>query len=613
VDIVIVQALSGLASASSLFLIASGLTVIFGVTRVVNFAHGSLYMLGAFIGWTILSHLPRDPIWFVCGTILTGLALALTGAAIEMTLLRRIYKAPELLQLLATFGVVLVVQDLALKLWGPNEHTLPRPHWLRSFVDIAGQRIPFYDLVMIGIGPVVLAALWLLFTRTRWGTLVRAATQDREMVAALGVDQRLLFTLVFALGAGLAGLGGVLALPDGSANLQMDLTAITDAFVVVVVGGLGSLPGAYLASLLIALLQAFGILLLPQATLVLVFVVMAVVLVLRPNGLLGKPLTATFGEAATLTLIRPAVPALRWFGLAALLLAIAAPLFAGPFLLSVMTEMLIAMLFAASLHAMMGPGGMASFGHAAWFGLGAYAAAFAVKALALPMAAALALTPIAAALAAAVFGGFVVRLSGVYLAMLTLAFAQIVWAIMFQAVDVTGGDNGILGVWPAAWASDPRVFYWLTLAICTAGALLLRRILYAPFGYALRASRDSALRADAIGLNATALRLAAFILAGAAAGLAGGLTAFSKGSVFPSYISIDRSVDALLMVLLGGVQSMAGPIVGALVYTGLFDMLLMITDLWRLVLGLAIIALVLIFPQGIAGTTHRMWLRGREA
>jgi branched-chain amino acid transport system permease protein len=271
------------------------------------------------------------------------------------------------------------------------------------------------------------------------------------------------------------------------------------------------------------------------------------------------------------------------------------------------------MLFAASLHAMMGPGGMASFGHAAWFGLGAYAAAFAVKALALPMAAALALTPIAAALAAAVFGGFVVRLSGVYLAMLTLAFAQIVWAIMFQAVDVTGGDNGILGVWPAAWASDPRVFYWLTLAICTAGALLLRRILYAPFGYALRASRDSALRADAIGLNATALRLAAFILAGAAAGLAGGLTAFSKGSVFPSYISIDRSVDALLMVLLGGVQSMAGPIVGALVYTGLFDMLLMITDLWRLVLGLAIIALVLIFPQGIAGTTHRMWLRGREA
>ena len=608
-----VQFLTGLAGASSLFLVAAGLTVIFGVTRVVNFAHGSLYMLGGYMGWSLLSALPRNPAWFAVGVVLAGLATAAVGVVIEITLLRRIYKAPELLQLLATFGVVLVVQDLVLKLWGPDDLTLPRPPWLRSFVAIAGERVPFYDLLMIAIGPLVLLGLWLLFTRTRWGTLVRAATQDREMVAALGVDQRLLFTTVFALGAGLAGIGGALALPDGSANGQMDLSAITDAFVVVVVGGLGSLPGAYLASLLIALLQAFGIVLLPKITLVLVFVVMAVVLVLRPNGLLGRKLTAAWGEANTLTLIRPAVAALRWLGLAALLLAAVAPLLVGPFLLSVLTEMLIAMLFAASLHAMMGPGGMASFGHAAWFGLGAYGAALAVKRLALSMPAALALAPLGAALAALLFGGFVVRLSGVYLAMLTLAFAQIVWAVMFQAVSVTGGDNGILGVWPDPWASDPRVFYWLTLAVCVTGVLLLRRALYAPFGYALRATRDSPLRAEAIGLNASMLRLAALVLAGAAAGLAGGLSAFSKGSVFPTYISISRSVDALLMVLLGGVQSMAGPVVGALAYTGLFDVLLLVTDLWRLVLGLAIIALVLVFPEGIAGTSRRLWLRGREA
>ena len=311
---VLVQLLTGLASASSLFLVAAGLTVIFGVTRVVNFAHGSLYMLGAYLGWTILSVLPRDPVGFAGGVVLAGLATAVIGVLIETTLLRRIYRAPELLQLLATFGVVLVVQDLVLKLWGPDDLTLVRQHWMRGFIAIAGERVPFYDLLMIGIGPLVLLALWLLFTRTRWGTLVRAATQDREMVAALGVDQRRLFTAVFALGAGLAGLGGALALPDGSANVQMDLAAITDAFVVVVVGGLGSLPGAYLASLLIALLQAFGIVLLPKITLVLVFVVMAVVLVLRPNGLLGRPLTAARGETSTLTLIRPAVPALRWLG-----------------------------------------------------------------------------------------------------------------------------------------------------------------------------------------------------------------------------------------------------------------------------------------------------------
>nr|WP_283949866.1 ABC transporter permease [Limobrevibacterium gyesilva] len=605
--------LTGLAAASSLFLVASGLTVIFGVTRVVNFSHGSLYMLGAYIGWSLLTRLPREPEWFALGVVATALATGGIGVLLETTLLRRIYRAPELLQLLATFGVVLMVQDIVLKLWGPADLSLPRPRWLRSFVVIAGERVPFFDLVLIGIGPLVLLALWLLFTRTRWGTLVRAATQDRDMVAALGVDQRLLFTSVFALGAALAGMGGALALPDGSANLQMDLTVITDAFVVVVVGGLGSVAGAYLASLLIALLQAFGIVLLPKITLVLVFAVMAVVLVLRPNGLLGRPPAEARGEAHVLALIRPASRALRLLGAAALVAALLAPLLAGPFLLSVLTEMLVAVLFAASLHFMMGPGGMASFGHAAWFGLGAYGAAFAAKFLLLPMPAGLVAAPLAAGAAAALFGWFVVRLSGVYLAMLTLAFAQIVWAAMFQSVEITGGDNGILGVWPAAWAADPRVFYWLTLALCVAGTLLLRRMLYAPFGYALRAARDSALRAEAVGLDTTRIRLAAFTLAGTAAGLAGGLSAYSNGSVFPTYISIGRSVDALVMVLLGGVQTIAGPVVGALAYTGLFDALLLVTDLWRLVLGAAIVVLVLAFPQGIAGTVQRLWLRGREA
>ena len=608
-----IQLLTGLSAASSLFLVAAGLTVIFGVTRVVNFSHGSLTMLGAYIGWSILTRLPGSPEFFILGIVLTALATAAIGAAIEIVLLRRIYRAPELLQLLFTFGIVLVIQDAALWLWGPNDLPLPRAPWLRGFVRIGEDRVPLYDLILIGVGPLVLAALWLLFTRTRWGTLVRAATQDREMVAALGVDQRRLFTTVFALGAGLAGMGGALALPDGSANLQIDLNIITDAFVVVVVGGLGSLPGAFLASVLIGVLQAVGIVLIPKGTLVIVFVIMAAVLVVRPNGLLGRAPTAARGVAHEFALIRPAAPALRWFGLAALAAAAVAPFIAGPFLLSVMTEMLIAILFAASLHFMMGPGGMASFGHAAWFGIGAYGAAWAVKGLALGMTAGLILAPMLAGTAAALFGWFVVRLSGVYLAMLTLAFAQIVWAAMFQAVEITGGDNGILGVWPAAWAADPRVFYAMTLILAVAATLLLRRILYAPFGHALRAARDSDLRAEAIGLNASNLRLAAFAIAGAAAGLAGGLAAFSKGSVFPNFIAISRSVDGLLMVLLGGVQTIAGPIIGAIAYTGLFDLLLLATDQWRAILGLAIIGIVLAFPHGIAGSIHRLWLRGREA
>ena len=605
----LIHLLTGLAGASSLFLVASGLTVIFGVTRVVNFAHGSLYMLGAYVGWTVLAALPRGPGWFALGVLGTAGALAALGAVLEMGLLRRIYRSPELFQLLATFGVVLMAQDGALALWGPDDLTISRPPWLRAWVPVLGERFPAYDLLLIGIGPVVLGLLWLLFTRTRWGRLVRAATQDREMVGALGVDQRTLFTTVFALGAGLAGLGGALALPDGSANLGMDLSVITDAFVVVVVGGLGSVTGAYLASLLIGLLQAFGIVLLPKATLVLAFVVMAVVLVLRPNGLLGRPVGGP-GPGDAPALVRPATRRMRLAWALLLLAALAAPLVAGPYALSILTEALVAVLFASSLHFMMGPGGMPSFGHAAWFGIGAYAAGLSAHALGAPMLAGLALAPLAAGAVAALFGAFVVRLSGVYLAMLTLAFAQIVWAVAFQWVGATGGDNGILGVWPPHWASGPAAYYLLALALCAGGAFALQRALHAPFGYALRASRDSALRAEAIGLDTQRIRLAAFVVAGAAAGLSGAVFAYQKGSVFPGVVSIPRSVDALLMVLLGGVQTMAGPIVGALAYTGLYDGLLRFTELWRLVLGAAIVVLVLAFPDGIAGAAQRRW---REA
>jgi branched-chain amino acid transport system permease protein len=606
----VLQALSGLASASSLFLVASGLTVIFGVSRVVNFAHGSLYMLGAYLAWTLVTTLPRGHLGFWGGVVGAALLVGLIGLVVEVLLLRRIYRAPELFQLLATFGVVLIVQDLALMTWGAQDLLGPRAPGLRGSVDILGQRFPLYELFLIGVGPAVLGLLWLLFHRTRWGTLVRAATQDREMVGALGVNQRMLFTSVFFLGSLLAGLGGALQLPRESVNLHMDMAIIAEAFVVVVVGGLGSLTGAALAALLIGELHAFGILIMPKITLVLVFLVMAVVLVVRPHGLLGKPeAAARGGQGSAEPVIGPAPRPLRLAALAALVAAILLPPFAGDYTVSVLIELAIFVLFAASLHLIMGPGGMASFGHAAYFGLGAYGAALAAQWLGAPMLAGLALAPFLAGLFGLLFGWFCVRLSGVYSAMLTLAFAQIAWSVAFQWVEVTGGDNGILGVWPDAWAAPKLVYYYLTLALCLGATLFLRRVIHAPFGYALRAQRDSALRAEAIGIDAFRIRWLAFGLAAAAAGIAGGLFAYGKGSVFPTYMGIPRSVDALLMVLLGGVQTLSGPIIGALAFTGLQEQLVRLTDLWRLVLGSVIVALVLFFPQGLAGAARAAWER----
>jgi len=608
-----VQLLNGLAGASSLFMVAAGLSLIFGVTRIVNFAHGSFFMLGVYMAYTLVERLGGG-LGFWPALLLAAVAVGVLGALVEVLLLRRIYHAPELFQLLATFALVLVIKDAALWLWGPEDLLGPRAPGLSGAVDILGRRFPTYDLLLIVVGPVVLGSLWLLLTRTRWGTLVRAATQDREMVGALGVNQAWLFTSVFGLGALLAGLGGALQLPREPAALGLDLLTIGDAFVVVVVGGMGSIPGAFVAALLIAEIKAmcvgigtvqwFGVdFSFSKLTLVAEFLVMAVVLVWRPWGLLGRPQAASRNTAAIEAPLRPAGRPLRVAAGVVALGLLALPLLAAgsPYATVLAIDLLTAALFAASLHFIMGPAGMHSFGHAAYFGLGAYAAALLMLKAGWPMEAALLAAPLLAGVGAAVFGWFCVRLSGVYLAMLTLAFAQIVWSITFQWDDFTGGSNGLTGVWPAAWLADKTAYYFLTLAGVAGGVLALRRVLFSPFGYAMRAGRDSPLRADAIGIDVQRIQWAAFVVAAVAAGGAGALYAFSKGSISPDSMAVGKSVDGLVMVLLGGVQTLAGPVVGAVSFTWLQDSVARATDYWRALLGGIILLLVLAFPQGIAG------------
>src|SRR2546427_4123255 len=304
-SIVLVQLLSGLAHAMVLFLIASGLSLIFGVTRVVNFAHGSLYMLAAYLTYTLTAMLPLGPAAFYVAALAAALAVGLIGLGIEVGLLRRVYKAPELYQLLLTFALVLVISDLVKLVWGSENKTGPSAPGLAGAVPIAGQLFPSYDLALIVVGPLVALALWCIFYRTRWGVLIRAATQDREMVAALGVDQARLFTAVFALGSALAGLGGALQVPRQPLTIVMDTTIITEAFVVVVIGGMGSVPGALLAAILIGVIDAFGVLVLPKASLVMTFAVMAVVLIVRPWGLLGRPEAQGRGAGTTVAASDP--------------------------------------------------------------------------------------------------------------------------------------------------------------------------------------------------------------------------------------------------------------------------------------------------------------------
>ncbi len=286
-----VQCLNGLTQAMFLFLIASGLSLIFGVLGVLNFAHGSLYMLGAYLSYTIASLFVGSPAAFWVALILGSIGVALVGGIIESVFLRPVYRREELDQLLVTYALVLIISDLVKLAWGAENRSGSRPALLAGSVDIAGRDFPTYNLFVLAVGPLVALGLWLLLRRTQFGRLVRAAANDREMVGVVGVNVTGLFTGVFMLGAWLGGLGGGLAAPIGAIYPGMDVEVIVESFIVVVVGGMGSLGGTLLGALIIGQLNAFGILFFPRFAIVFVYILMAVVLVIRPWGLLGRPVT----------------------------------------------------------------------------------------------------------------------------------------------------------------------------------------------------------------------------------------------------------------------------------------------------------------------------------
>ena len=610
---VVSQLANGLASASALFLVAAGLTLIFGVTRVVNFAHGSLAMLGAYVAASVVASQSGGSASFWLGALAAVAVGALLGIVLERGLVARLYAAPEMLQLTATFGVVLIVRDVALALFGAEDRLGPRVPGLSGSVDFGAFVIPQYDLALAAVGPVVLVMLTLVTTRTRFGVVVRACAENRTLAAALGIDPVRVNVAVFALGGALATLAGALALPRAPATLSMDLPIVADAFVVTVMGGLGSIPGAFVAALAIAIVKALcigagrvewvGVAIdFPKLTLVAEFVVMAAVLVARPQGLFGRvaavPATTPLPEQRAWQL--PLGRRDSWLALALCAIIAIGPALGDEYARVLGTEILIAALFAASLQLLLGTGGMTSFGHAAHFGIGAYAGALAAKA-GWGFAAALGSGIVAGAASAALIGALAVRLSGVYLAMLTLAFAEIAWSIAWQWDSVTGGSNGLIGVWPPAPLASATAYYALTATIAVAALAALVALARSPWGFALRAARDAEMRAAAVGIDVTRTRWLAFVAAGAFAGLAGVLFAFSKGSLSPETLAIPKSVDAIVMVLLGGLNAWFGPLAGAAAYTWLQDLLARSFPYWRAALGVFIIALVIAFPAGIAG------------
>ena len=283
-EILLLNALNGLSWGMLLFLIAVGLTTVFGVMGVLNFAHGSLFMLGAYLCMQAMQYF--DSFWF--GLLVGPLCTVVIGVLIEKYLLKKVYSRDVTFQLLLTFAVLLILDDAVRMIWGSGYHVVEPPVMLSGVMSIAGQDYPVYRFFLIIVGPVIGGLLWAFFHFTRWGKVIRAASFDNIMAEGVGINVPLLYTAVFALGTWLAALGGALAAPQQSLNPSMGEKIIIESFIVVVVGGMGSFPGAFVGALLLGLLESFGTVFAGRLQMAIPYLLLAAILLFKPNGLVRK-------------------------------------------------------------------------------------------------------------------------------------------------------------------------------------------------------------------------------------------------------------------------------------------------------------------------------------
>jgi branched-chain amino acid transport system permease protein len=605
-----VQVLSALRQAAFLFLISSGLTLIFGVLNILNFAHGALYMLGAYFIYALTLHL-TGPAGFLIALLAAPLGVAIIAVVIETGLLRRIYVQEEIYQLLLTYSLVLIIDDLAKIVFGPEYKSIPKPDVISGAVTIFGGTVPVYTLVVLVLAPAMALVLWYLLYKTRTGKIVRATSSDREMADALGINMSALFTLVFAFGAMLAGFGGALAGPARTVFPGVGTEVIIESFVVVVIGGLGNLWGALIGSILIGTLETVGIIVFPEFEMSLIYLLMIAILVIRPWGLFGRPLKVKALSDKNLSMEAQEIspvhfsihPAIRLIPLVLLLIV---PLVAGRFYQFLLTQILIASLVAVAFNLLLGTTGLLSFGQMAFYGVGAYTVGLLAMKAGFGTLPALLLSPVFAALVAGVIGFFCVRLSGVHFAMLTLAFGQLVYTIAFKWYGFTGGDNGIQGIpiRPLPGGIDigsTKAMYYFALAVVGISVEGLRRIRSSPFGATLKAIRENSQRAAYLGVNVKLYQWTAFVIAGAFTGLAGGLYAVMEKAITPDIIHWTKSGEPVFMTIIGGIYTFAGPVVGAAVFVVLNSYLVAWTENWGLVLGIILLVMVLLLPGGVVG------------
>jgi branched-chain amino acid transport system permease protein len=609
-EVFVAQLLNGLVYGVLLFLIATGLSLIFGLMNVVSLAHGSFFMLGAYFGLSIFR--VTGSFWWAL--VLAPIPVITLGVLMELLFLRPLYRRGHLDQVLLTFGFTFVFLDLVQTLWGRTVLRLPVPDALQGTVQIGLGVFSAYRLCLIGFGFAIALLLWLFLERSRIGAMVRAGVDNAVMAAGLGANIPALFTGIFGLGVALAALGGIAAAPVIGLYPGMDSEILIPAFIVIVIGGMGSLRGAFVGSLLIGIADTFGKAYFQSIALFLIYLAMTVVLLIRPQGLFGIKYTDIAIAPAIATTSRPSTVQRSAAEFLVLLALLALPFLLTDYPRALISEIFIFAIFAMSLDLLLGFTGLMSLGHAAFFGLGAYAVAvlgtqFGVNAW-LGVAAGI----VVAGCGAALIGFFCVRTGGIPFLMLTLAFSQLVFSVALKWRDVTGGSDGIaIAERPGFLGYDlshSLVMYFMALSFFAMTYWGLRRLLNAPLGHAFVGIRENEQRMMAIGYPTRAYKLLSFTIAGAIAGLAGGLYAIFNGFISADAVYWTASGDILIMTMLGGAGTLIGPALGAAIVLLMKNVVSSYSEHWLAIIGITFICCVMFFPGGLWGSLQKVRWRG---
>ena len=601
VQVLFGQLMLGLINGAFYAMLSLGLAVIFGLLKIGNFTHGALYMMGAFCAWWLLT---LFGIGYWIALMLSPILVGAFGIVLEFFLLRRIYPLPHVYGLLMTFGLTLVLEGLFRQAYGTSGLSYPVPEVLTGGWNLGFMFMPTYRGWVLLASLVLCFGTWWIIERTRLGSYIRASTENPLLTRALGTDVPRLITLTFGFGVALAALAGVMAAPIYQVNPLMGSNLVIIGFAVIVIGGIGSVIGAIVSGFGVGIIEGFAKVFYPHGSTTIVFILMALVLLVRPAGLFGKVGGGPVIESAPDIPVsgRPSKRVEYAVFLGLLALAVVTPFVVYPVFLM---KALCLALFASAFNLLIGYVGLLSFGHAAFFGAAAYMTAIAAKHWGLPPELAVLTGVVSSGLLGLIFGIIAVRRQGVYFAMITLALSQVVYFYALQT-PYASGEDGIQGV-PRGhlfglFDLDNQLnLYYFVLGVFVLGFLIIRRIVNSPFGNVLKAIRENEMRAISLGYDTARFKLVAFVLSAALAGLAGGTKTIVFQVTSPADIHWLISGFVILMTLMGGLGTLLGPVVGALILTSM-DYYLAPFGSWILVIeGLAFILFVLVLRRGIVG------------